>query len=496
MSNSEPLTTLEAGLRVLVGGDRVVSVPAALAERFRPGDSLAYAESAGELLLIPAAARRAAGEAVEAAARAFEQMRAVGEQQVNAFYTGFALRLSADDTWAKIAEANRLDVDDARRRERSTTRLVATDKLRRGMIEGLEGWASLETIRGRAVETIAHDGWSVDLVAAELGVVAFVFEGRPNVLADATGVLKGGNTVVFRIGRDALRTAMAIMELALVPALREAGLPEGAVRLVESAEHAAGWALFTDRRVSLAVARGSGRAVAVLGSLARQSGVPVSLHGTGGAWLVASDQARASDLTRVVAASLDRKVCNTLNVCCIPRAQASRLVPAFLSGLEQAGQRRGQAFKLHVVEGDDTEWTRGLFQKRVGIARVEGVVEEAQAELLAVEQLGREWEWEETPEVSLKLVDGIEHAVRLFNAYSPQFVACLLSPDQAEQQRFFESVNAPFVGDDYTRWVDGQLALRRPELGLSNWEHGRLLARGGVLSGDSIYTLRTRARRT
>lgn len=496
MSNSQPLTALEAGLRIVVGGDRVVSVPAALAERFQVGDSLAYAEATDELLLIPAAAKRAAGVAVEAAARAFEQMRAVGEQQVNAFYTGFARRLEADDTWAKIAEANRLDVEDARRRERSTTRLVATDKLRRSMIDGLEGWAALETIRGRAMETVAHDGWSVDLVAAELGVVAFVFEGRPNVLADATGVLKGGNTVVFRIGRDALRTARAIMELALVPALHESGLPEGAVGLVESAEHAAGWALFTDRRVSLAVARGSGRAVAVLGSLARQSGVPLSLHGTGGAWLVASEQARASDLTRVVAASLDRKVCNTLNVCCLPRARASELVPAFLSGMEQAGKRRGQAFKLHVVEGDDTEWTRELFQKRVGVARAEGVVEEAQAELLAEEQLGREWEWEETPEVSLKLVDGIAHAVRLFNAYSPQFVACLLSPDEAEQRRFFETVNAPFVGDDYTRWVDGQLALGRPELGLSNWEHGRLLARGGVLSGDSIYTLRTRARRT
>ena len=40
-----------------------------------------------------------------------------------------------------------------------------------------------------------------------------------------------------------------------------------------------------------------------------------------------------------------------------------------------------------------------------------------------------------------------------------------------------------------TRWVDGQYALDRPELGLSNWEHGRLFARGGVLSGDSVYTI-------
>jgi glutamate-5-semialdehyde dehydrogenase len=74
-------------------------------------------------------------------------------------------------------------------------------------------------------------------------------------------------------------------------------------------------------------------------------------------------------------------------------------------------------------------------------------------------------------------------------------VASLLSPDRAEHERFFAEVNAPFVGDDHTRWVDGQVALGRPELGLSNWQHGRLLARGGILSGDGIYTIRTRARR-
>ncbi|HVZ31184.1 MAG TPA: hypothetical protein VG963_02090, partial [Polyangiaceae bacterium] len=60
----------------------------------------------------------------------------------------------------------------------------------------------------------------------------------------------------------------------------------------------------------------------------------------------------------------------------------------------------------------------------------------------------------------------------------------------------FANINAPFVGDGFTRWVDGQFALRRPELGLSNWQNGRLLARGGVLTGDGIFTLRTRARRT
>ena len=53
---------------------------------------------------------------------------------------------------------------------------------------------------------------------------------------------------------------------------------------------------------------------------------------------------------------------------------------------------------------------------------------------------------------------------------------------------------ASSVGDAQTRWVDGQKALDRPELGLSNWHNGRLLGRGGILSGDSVYTIRIRAR--
>jgi glutamate-5-semialdehyde dehydrogenase len=112
-------------------------------------------------------------------------------------------------------------------------------------------------------------------------------------------------------------------------------------------------------------------------------------------------------------------------------------------------------------------------------------------EAIAEDDLGREWEWEGTPEVSLHLVAAIDDAVALFNRVSPRLVASLVSDDAVEHRRFYAAVDAPFVGSGFTRWVDGQFALGRPELGLSNWEHGRLFARGGVLSGDSVYTVRT-----
>jgi glutamate-5-semialdehyde dehydrogenase len=127
------------------------------------------------------------------------------------------------------------------------------------------------------------------------------------------------------------------------------------------------------------------------------------------------------------------------------------------------------------------------------VARAQGPSLETQAEGLKETALGEEWEWEESPEVSLCLVPDVTQACSLFNRYSPRFVASLLSSDSAEQEAFYQSVDAPFVCDDMTRWVDGQFALRKPELGLSNWQRGRLFARGGILTGDAVYTLRTRA---
>lgn len=477
---------------IVFGGDRITHVPQEIAERFRPGDRLVVVQKTGQLLHIPQAEQEVAAEAVGRARAAFDAMGSVSDEQITRFYEEFASRLESDDSWGVIAAANAEDVERARARGRSTTRLVASEKMRRDMVAGLREWRDASSLRGKVLETVQHEGWTVEQVVAPLGVVGFVFEARPNVFADATGVLRGGNTVVFRIGRDALGTARAIVSGALEPALAAAGLPSGAATLVNSAEYAAGWAMFSDPRLALAVARGSGPTTELLGSVARQAGIPVSLHGTGGAWLVADTSADRNRFAAAIYHSLDRKVCNTLNVCCIPQDRAGELVPVFLDALRRAGDRRGHGCKLHVVEGDERYLPADWLENRTLVRRAEGDVEESLVETLPESELGREWEWEDTPEVSLKVVGDTDEAVRLFNRYSPQFVASLIAEDPDARKRFFALVNAPFVGDGFTRWVDGQYALKRPELGLSNWENGRLFARGGVLSGDGVFTIRTR----
>lgn len=489
------LEALAPGQAIPFGGDRVTFVSPELAAAFKAGDRLVVVQDTGDLLHVPEAEQAAAARAVGRAAAAFARMGETSDAAITRFFDLFADRLADDAVWARIAEANAQDVERARARGRSTTRLAASDAMRRDMIAGLRAWRDAEPPRGRVLEQVAHPGWTVDQIMAPLGVVAFVFEGRPNVFADATGVIRAGNTVAFRIGSDALGTARAIVAEALDPALAEAGLPEGAAVLVDSAAHAAGWAMFADNRLALAVARGSGPAVAQLGAIARQAGTPVSLHGTGGAWMVADASADAERFFAAAYHSLDRKVCNTLNVCCIVRARAADLLPVFLEALARAGERR-RGWKLHVAEADLGAIPEGLRTARTTVVRAEGPVEEAQVEPIADDDLGREWEWEETPEVSLKLVDSVDEAVALFNRLSPRFAASLISGDPAAHARFYEMIDAPFVGDGFTRWVDGQYALNRPELGLSNWENGRLFARGGVLAGDGVFTVRARVRQS
>ena len=488
------MAELAPGATILTPDGRAHTVDDALAAAFGTDDRLAP-DGRGGLLHIPAAELAGARAAVDDAVRAFGAMQDVSEHGIERFYDHAATAFGDDAVWRQIEDVNAADVEDARRRGRSTTRLVVSDAMREKMIDGLNAWAVAPSQRGAVLQTVRRDGFRVELVGAALGVVAFVFEGRPNVLADACGVLRGGNTVVFRIGRDALATARAIMRLAIAPALAHAGLPPGAVRLIDSPAHAAGWALFLDPRLALAVARGSGPAVETLGALACGAGTPVSLHGTGGAWIVASAKADDEALRAAVTRSLDRKVCNTLNTCCLVGAARLReRAQAVLGALADAGAARGAAFKLHVARGSEHLVPPALFDAKAEVARAAGPVWETQAEPIAVDDLGVEWEWEQTPEVSLVAVATLDEAVELFNGLSPRFVATLVSNDDAEHERFFAIVDAPFVGDDHSRWVDGQFALDKPELGLSNWQHGRLFGRGGVLTGDGVYTVRMRYR--
>jgi glutamate-5-semialdehyde dehydrogenase len=447
-----------ASAKVLVG-DRLLDPPA-----LAPGDRMIVVSELGELLVISRAADELVTEAVvraEAAAKALER---ASDEAIGRFFQNFAERLDDAALFAELARANAEDVASAEARGRATGRLRLTEPMRRAMIDGLRVWARLPSRIGEVIERRQGEGFVIERRRAPLGVIGFVFEGRPNVFADAAGVVRNRNAAVFRIGGDALATAIAIEELALRPALADAGLPTGALTLLRSKEHSAAHALFTQRRLRLAVARGSGRTVALLGAIARQHGIPASLHGTGGAWMYVEPSATEELVHNAIVNSVDRKVCNTLNVLVLDRAAAPSLGPVIERAL------RSRNCRVAVCRGS------------------EGVV--SAAETVEESALGHEWEWDGTPELSFVLADDLPHAVTLINKYSPKFVAAILSRRAGAFEEFYAAVEAPYVSNAFTRWVDGQWAWLRPELGLSNWETGRLLGRSGFLSGDDMTSVR------
>jgi glutamate-5-semialdehyde dehydrogenase len=181
--------------------------------------------------------------------------------------------------------------------------------------------------------------------------------------------------------------------------------------------------------------------------------------------------------------SLDRKVCNTLNVLCLPKLRDAELNHLVAEAIAEAAKARGESGLVHLV-GDEPELMTALENASV---RVERSTES---------DLATEWEWESNPELCIVSVETISDAVELFNCYAPHFIVSLLSNDDQEHGEVWQKCNAPFVGNGFTRWVDGQFALDKPELGLSNWQFGRMLGRSGVLSGDSVYSVRLRARQS
>ncbi len=468
--------------RVLVKG-RLIEIGDEIADLYSEGDRI-VASADGQLLLIPKTEIDIVERVVKQSQVAFSLLQAASEDQISRFFGLLAHRLADDVIMSEVMVANENDVEQARQRGRSTTRLVLNSNMRNDMIDALGLWRDLSDT-SECSTLIEHSGWTVQSSNSALGTVAFVFEGRPNVLADATGVLRGRNTCVFRIGSDAYKTAEALMRVAVHPALIEAGLPEHCVMLLPSITHASAWALFSHTKVALAVARGSGDSVALLGTIAQQHGIPVSLHGTGGAWAVVSQYDDHAGLEDIILHSLDRKVCNTLNTIVILESAVHDVLPTVMSGIRKSGMQSGVQPIVHLPRQVEQQ----LIRQGISFA------DNSDEIVLVVSDdinLAKEWEWETTPEVTLVVTESIASAVELFNMHSPQFVLSVLSVKSDEEEYAWNASNAPFFGNGMTRWVDGQYALNKPELGLSNWQLGRSLGRGGILSGDSVFTVRYR----
>ena len=131
---------------------------------------------------------------------AFDLIGTVRDDQISDFYEAFARRLADAETFAPIAAANQADVEAARARGRSTTRLVLSDKMRADMISGLRAWRDASSGRGSVLETVSHEGWRVDQVRSGLAQAvnqwrhapAHPAVGTPEVIEPGFARLPGG----------------------------------------------------------------------------------------------------------------------------------------------------------------------------------------------------------------------------------------------------------------------------------------------------------------
>jgi glutamate-5-semialdehyde dehydrogenase len=168
-----------------------------------------------------------------------------------------------------------------------------------------------------------------------VGVIGANFEARPNVVVDiASQLIKSRNAGVLRTGSAALRSAIALADQVIAPALARAGLNPAAVQLVRASGQTAAYALVREPRlIPLVILRGSGASTRALAAEGARHGVRTLAHADGGAVLYLHSSAERSLADTLITASLDRLgVCNRLNLLLLHRDLWSEWLP-HLTGL-------------------------------------------------------------------------------------------------------------------------------------------------------------------
>lgn len=229
-----------------------------------------------------------------------------------------------------ILNANALDLADARGSisEVMLDRLALSDARISAMAEGIRQVALLPDPVGRVLsETVRPNGLRIRKVASAMGVIAIIYESRPNVTSDAAALaIKAGSACVLRCGREAHRSAEAIVR-ALQAGLASAGLPDTAVMLVADTSRASAAELMTARGlVDLLIPRG-GRGL--IRACVEQATVPVLETGTGICHIYvdeAADQEMALNIIENAKCSRP-SVCNAAEVCLVNEAIAAEFLP-------------------------------------------------------------------------------------------------------------------------------------------------------------------------
>ena len=229
-----------------------------------------------------------------------------------------------------ILAANALDMEEANGRISPVMldRLKLTEDRIQAMAKGIQEVVDLPDPVGRILEEhVRPDGLKIQKVSVPMGVIAIIYESRPNVTSDAAALaLKSGNVCVLRSGRDAIRSAGAIVE-AMQAGLRNVGLPESAVLLVKDTSHDGAKQLMTaNGYIDLLIPRGG---AGLIHACLRTATVPCIATGTGICHVYVEETADQDMALNIVenAKTSRPSVCNAEEVLLVDKAIAPTFLP-------------------------------------------------------------------------------------------------------------------------------------------------------------------------
>jgi glutamate-5-semialdehyde dehydrogenase len=409
----------------------------------------------------------AAAEAARRARIASRKLSVLSEQQRNAALLLAAERLEEGE--GQVVAANAEDVRAAETSVRAgkmsqamLARLRVTEKSVADMAEKVRSVVRLPNPLGRILSVTELDtGLVLTKETCPLGVVAVVFESRPDVVPQVASLaLKSGNAILLKGGSEAARTTEVLIAT-WNSALQESGIPAGAAQLLHSRADVMEL-LHLERDVDLLLPRGGKEFVE---SISRQSRIPVLGHGEGICHVYVH---AAADLQKAERIVLDAKTdypaaCNAAETLLVDAAVAPQFLPRMIEKLRTAG-----------VEVRGCERTVAIVRSGVDAAS------------------DRDWTTEYGDLIlSVKIVDGLNEAIAHIHHYGSNHTEAIITEDSTAAEHFLNEVDAAGVYHNAsTRFADGYRYGLGAEVGISN---GKLHARGPMgMEGLITYKYKLR----
>ncbi|WP_288304674.1 glutamate-5-semialdehyde dehydrogenase [uncultured Fusobacterium sp.] len=355
------------------------------------------------------------------------------------------------DNMENILKINEIDVKNAKEngvKAAFIDRLTLTPDRIKGMAQGLEEIAALNDPVGEFLygKTLPN-GLIIQQKRVPLGVIAIIFESRPNVTADAFGLcLKSGNAVVLRGGKEAINTNIAIVKI-FKDVLKECGVNENAVQILEDTSHeTANKLMKAHKYVDVLIPRGSAR---LINSVIENSTIPCIQTGIGNCHIFVDENGKIEDAINIIINAKTQRpgVCNAVETLLIHKNIAGNILP---------------------------ELGKQLIAKNVEIRGDETVNQYIPTSLKATEE---DWATEyEDYIVAIKTVENIDEAIKHIGTYGTRHSECIITENYTNAQKFLNEIDAAAVYvNASTRFTDGGQFGFGAEIGISTQ---KLHARG------------------